>query len=246
MTVIDVTRDYPIPLVWPRLAMALKRVDAIAIHHTVTLYLSPNATEADERNQIDIIDMYHRSKSWGGFAYHLISFPSGRVYLVVPLSQWGAHVKGENDHLHAVVVAGDFTDVVPGTAQQQGVAEGIRHIYGALGRTVPIRPHRAWTATSCPGATWRQWVPGLTELVEEDDMALDPEADLATFKKMLRSVLSNTKVIAVDDDGKAAGSYHPLGLYLYRIRQNQGHAKDAAQHGGGGLNYGDLVKLVEP
>ena len=68
-------------------------------------------------------------------------------------------------------------------------------------------------------------------------MALDPVADKAMFEKMLRSVLSNTEVIAVDDDGKVAGSYHPLGLYLYRIRQNQQHA--ASPHSD------DVVPLVK-
>ncbi|KKM22136.1 hypothetical protein LCGC14_1628400 [marine sediment metagenome] len=184
MTVIDVTKDYPIPLVWPRPAMDLKRVDGIAIHHTVTFFLSPSATVLEELAHIDMIHAYHKSKGWGGFAYHLISFPSGRVYLVVPLTQWGAHVHAENDHLHAVVVAGDFTARAPILAQQQGVAEGIRLIYTTLGRQVSIRPHRAWTATSCPGATWDQWVPGLTELVEEEDnMTPEQMAELKAFIK---------------------------------------------------------------
>lgn len=170
MAVRDVHRDFYIPLVWPRLTMDLKRVDAIAIHHTVTFFLKPSATVAEEMAHIGMIHVYHKSKGWGGFAYHLISFPSGRVYLVVPLTQWGAHVRAENDHLEAIVVAGDFTSVVPTKAQQQGVAEGIRVIYGALGRQVSIRPHRSWGGTACPGDTWQQWVPGLTALVEEDDM----------------------------------------------------------------------------
>ncbi|KKN29539.1 hypothetical protein LCGC14_0842970 [marine sediment metagenome] len=178
MTVIDATRIYPIPLVWPRPAMDLKRVDAIAIHHTVTFFLRPDATVEEELAHIDMIHRYHLSKGWGGFAYHLISFPSGRVYHVVPLTQWGAHVHAENDHLHAIVVAGDFTDRVPVLAQQEGVVEGIRLIYATLGRQVSIRPHRSWNVltypTACPGATWQQWVPGLTALVEEDDMAVPP------------------------------------------------------------------------
>ncbi len=172
MTVIDATAAYPIPLAWPRLAMDLKRVDAIAIHHTVTFFLSPSATVEEEQNHIQMIHWYHLSKGWGGFAYHLISFPSGRVYLVVPLTQWGAHVHAENDHLHAVVVAGDFTDRAPVLAQQQGVAEGIRLIYAALGRQVSIRPHRSWGGTACPGDAWQSWVPGLTALVEEDAMIM--------------------------------------------------------------------------
>ena len=194
MAVIDVTAAYPIPLVWPRLALDLKRVDAIAIHHTVTFFLSPSATVAEERAHISMIHVYHKSKGWGGFAYHLISFPSGRVYLVVRLTQWGTHVKGENDHLDAIVVAGDFTDRVPVLAQQEGVAEGIRLIYATLGREVSIRPHRAWGGTACPGNAWQSWVPGLTALVEEDDMTTPEEVreimqeELAPIKAELSTI----------------------------------------------------------
>ncbi len=178
----DVTHRFPIPLVWPRLRMDLARVDAIAIHHTVTFYLSPNATVEDELNQITVIDMYHRSKGFEGFGYHFIAFPSGRAYYVVRLAQWGAHVGGENDHLYGIAVAGDFTDRIPGLPQREGAVGAIAFIYGYLGRRLPIRPHRAWNppwgGTICPGNTWQDWVPGLIELVDgkEDDTMPDGHA----------------------------------------------------------------------
>lgn len=79
----------------------------------------------------------------------------------------------------------------------------------------------------------------------EDNMALDPVADKEAFEQMLRSVLSRTEVIAVDDAGKAVGGYNPLGLYLYRIRENTQHTKDETGHeGAGGLKRGDTVKLT--
>ncbi len=79
----------------------------------------------------------------------------------------------------------------------------------------------------------------------EDDMALDPVKDKATFEKMLRSVLSRTEVIAIKDDGKTTGGYASLGLNIYRIRQNERHAKDAAKHGGGGYSDAQAVKAVK-
>ncbi len=72
--------------------------------------------------------------------------------------------------------------------------------------------------------------------LEEEDMVLDPKADLKTFKEMLRSVLSNTDVIAVNDAGKSVGSYHPVGLYLYRIRQLQAQVRRLEQ---GSAEYTD-------
>ncbi len=71
---------------------------------------------------------------------------------------------------------------------------------------------------------------------EEEDMALNPKADLKTFKEMLRSVLSNEEAIAIDDDENTVGSYHPLGLYLYRIRQLRARVKRLEQ---GSAEYTD-------
>ncbi len=79
---------------------------------------------------------------------------------------------------------------------------------------------------------------------EEEDMSLDPKTDLKTFKEMLRSVLSNADVIAVNDAGKSVGSYHPVGLYLYRIRQLQAQVRRLEQ---GSAEYTDerAVKAVK-
>ncbi len=242
MPVIDVTSHYPIPLVWPRLAMDLKRVDAIAIHHTVTFFLKPSATVAEERAHISMIHAYHKSKGWGGFAYHLISFPSGRVYLVVPLTQWGTHVRGENDHLEAVAVAGDFTDRVPVLAQQRGVAEGIRLVYAALGRQVSIRPHRSWTQTACPGATWQQWVPGLTALVEEEDEDMPV---IVRNEKGTHWILHGRHKERLTYEGLAA--YAAAGVKAIKRTDAQLESiPDAPAPTRAGLAYGDAVKLEKP
>ena len=197
LAMIDVTSAYAIPLVWPRRALDLAIVDGIAIHHTVTLYLSVHATEQDERNQVSMIHTYHKTRGWGGFAYHIISFPSGRVYLVVPLTQLGTHVGWQNDHLLGIVVAGNFTSIVPGKLQQEGVVEGIRLIHTALGREVVIKPHRAWTATTCPGNTHSLWVPGLTTLVKEDDMKTLQELE-ALIVKLREDATNGDTGIRVD------------------------------------------------
>ena len=93
-------------------------------------------------------------------------------------------------------------------------------------------------------AGWWAHDPELYLGQEEEDMALDPKADLTTFKKMLRSVLSNEEAIAIDDDENTVGSYHPLGLYLYRIRQLRARVRRLEQ---GSTDYTDerAVKAVK-
>jgi hypothetical protein len=176
----DVTALFPIPLVWPRLAMNPDDVDAIVIHHTAIdprstepevalLFPASEMSEEDELNHIRVIHLYHKSLGWGGFAYHIIAFPSGHSYLVVPLSQWGAHVGGKNDTKYGIVAADDLSEKVPPLPQQYAVVEGIDLIDAHLRRQVYVGPHREFSATSCPGAYWWQWVPQLRILAKEED-----------------------------------------------------------------------------
>jgi len=200
--IINVVSQFPIPRTYPRLAMDAERVGAIAIHHTAVspfsdanhvalVFPAAQMSDEDELNHIRVIHLYHKSKGFGGFAYHFIAFPSGRVYLVVPLNQWGSHVFAENDHLYGIVVAGDFTDAIPDIPQQVGVVGAIEHIFAYLGRRVPIRSHWAWGGTACPGARRQQWVPYLIDLVdgEEDEDVLTQE-DKDFFIKQNENMMS--------------------------------------------------------
>jgi hypothetical protein len=91
--------------------------------------------------------------------------------------------------------------------------------------------HRWLSATSCPSGRnpWQAKFALISSL--EDHMALDHNADMETFKRMLAAVLNETKVQAVDDNGDKAGTRHPLSLYLYRIRQNEQHRLNEAAAG---------------
>ncbi len=138
--------------------------------------------------------------------------------------------------------------------QYQALLQVLRWLWATHEVGAPVRQETLWEhremtrfgspSTSCPSGRI-PWAALINEW--EDDMALDPVADKATFEKMLRSVLSNTEVIAIDDDNNKVGGYSSLGLYLYRIRQNGSHAKDAAQHGADGDSYTDeqAVKAVK-
>ena len=109
--VIDLRARYPIPVVWPRLTLIPSMVEAIVIHHSVTPTLSAHATEAQEIAWLDKIDAYHRSKGFGGIAYHLCVFPSGRVYWVSSLRQWGAGVYLKNNRTYHICLVADYTHV---------------------------------------------------------------------------------------------------------------------------------------
>lgn len=175
MEVHDVTHLFQIPLVWPREALQVGRITGIAVHHEAVLWMRPDATVEEEINHLRAIDRYHREvKQYGGFAYHLASFPTGRIYQVTSLKQMGAHVYQKNDHLYGIMLAGLFSVTVPGDKQLNATAAGIAHIDNFLGRKVEVKGHREWatagSSTACPGNTHAQWVPGLRGRIKEDDM----------------------------------------------------------------------------
>src|SRR3990167_4261700 len=60
-------------------------VIGIAVHHSVSgglFFTAAQMTVDDELNHLLMIDAYHVSKGWGGFAYHLAAFPSSRCFLI--------------------------------------------------------------------------------------------------------------------------------------------------------------------
>jgi len=99
--------------------------------------------------------------------------------------------------------------------------------------TLPLRPHLYWGGTGCPGECWPEWVPQLRDFIAKED-----EMDDAEFNRRFAKAVKEAPVLAYDDAGKPVGSPHPVGLYLYRIRQLQARAKAT------GIKRGDTVKLV--
>lgn len=108
---IDLRGRYPIPLVWPRLAMVPSMVEAIIIHHSFTPTLSAHATGAEEIAWLDKIQAHHISRGMLGIAYHLCGFPSERVYYTANLRQWGAGVYKKNNRTYHICLVGDFSIV---------------------------------------------------------------------------------------------------------------------------------------
>ncbi len=155
----------------------LSGVIGIAIHHSVTwagLPFAEAASELVEVLHIQTIDAYHVSQGWGGFGYHLASFPSGRFYLCGDLDGARAHVASRNHELRGVVFIGDFTARDPGPAQLAAGAEAVALVRQAAGRPLALAGHRAWALpdypTSCPGDRLAARLSELEPTPEEDDM----------------------------------------------------------------------------
>jgi len=125
----------------------------IAIHHTVTR-MRPDASEAQERTHIKIIDQYHLDQGFGGFGYHAIVFPSGRSYECGNIDLARAHVAQRNHQLIGVALVGDFSNSLPEILQLEELGNVLNAIDPS--ETLPIHGHKHWAVagwgTECPGA----------------------------------------------------------------------------------------------
>ena len=151
----------------------------IAVHHTVTT-LSPSASEATERGHIRAIDSFHVQQGFGGFGYHMLVCPSGRVYQTGSLHGARAHVASRNHELIGIVLVGDFSTIFPTATQDAGLKEAIRFVWGEHG-DLEIRGHREWalpaSPTACPGnIVPRNWGAFMRE---EPPVTPDDEIELA-------------------------------------------------------------------
>lgn len=125
----------------------------IAVHHSVTS-ISAQATIGQERAHIKNIDAYHISKGYGGYAYHMTAFPSGRAYQTGDLNGARAHVQNRNNELIGVVCIGDFSTTLPALPQQMALKECLDYMLTAYPDRA-IGGHTEWALdddpTSCPG-----------------------------------------------------------------------------------------------
>ncbi len=213
MTIQDVTQSFPIPARYPRQAGSSNRITDIVVHHTFIDPLPETATVAQEIARINSIHQYHISRGFLGVGYHGIAFPSGRGYITAPLSQWGANVYAENNHVLGVAVDTKLVSGVPSGKQQHAVAEILLHFWDYTNREVSIRPHLYWGGTTCPGPDWEYWVPNLANRVKEDDMGLTLEQRVAAHEQWHRETLDPV-----------------LKNYKDRIKQREEADKSLLQH----------------
>ncbi len=151
-----------------------------AAHHSVTggsFFLAGEITQVDEINHIKMIDEYHVSIGFGGFAYHACAFASGRAYKTSSFPGARAHVASRNHELLGWVLIGNYVDQLPSAGGMAAAAECERAFDAYLGREVPLKGHRDWAlpghGTACPGRV-RERLSTIKNLArKEDDMTPD-------------------------------------------------------------------------
>ncbi|MGH7339264.1 MAG: N-acetylmuramoyl-L-alanine amidase [Candidatus Rokuibacteriota bacterium] len=129
-------------------------VDTFFIHHSVTNAPGPSASREEDAAHTRLLQSIAFGRGFLDISYSFIAYRSGRIAEGRGWGAAGAHTQGFNSTSYAVCLAGNYERDVPTPPQIRAVQELI-----ALGKqldrikpAVTIRPHRAVSATSCPGA----------------------------------------------------------------------------------------------
>ena len=138
----DRSANYPLPYAWT--------------HHSVTAHLSENATVAQEKAQMRILENIGQQRFGGGISYTFIIFPSGRIYMGTGASRRGAHTGGFNTLGIGVCFAGNYENAKPTKAAEETYAGLLKELasIGVLRNARTNGGHRdapghSWNA--CPG-----------------------------------------------------------------------------------------------
>lgn len=138
----DRSANYPLPYAWT--------------HHSVTKHLSENASVAEEKVQMRILERIGQQRFNGGISYTFVIFPSGRAYMGTGASRRGAHTGGFNTLGIGTVFAGNYDEHKPSAAAEATYAELLKELesIGVLRNGQTNGGHRdapghSWNA--CPG-----------------------------------------------------------------------------------------------
>ncbi len=118
------------------------------LHHTAGRQLSANATPAEEAAEMRAIQAQHQGQGWIDIGYHLVVFPSGRIYEGRPANVLGAHVAGHNTGTVGISCAGNYEIASPTAAMLDAIGRARKALPGS---NKPLVGHRDLGPTACPG-----------------------------------------------------------------------------------------------
>lgn len=151
-----------------------------AWHHTAVMTMRGDATEAEERNHVKMIDRYHYDMGWGGFGYNGIIFPSGRAYWCGDWDGARAHVSSRNHELDGICFAGLFIGGAEPTDAALAGARILRDLSIDAHGELPEAGHGTFALpdfpSACPGdRLGRAWIPKIRTAGQEVEVPTQDE-----------------------------------------------------------------------
>ena len=100
---------------------------------------------------------YHVSKGWPGIGYTFWIDQDGEIYTTNDLDTICYGVANNNTRCLSICVQGNFDSKTPNEAQLKALKNLITHLNGLIGKR-PVKVHRDFVATGCPGNMLYDWV----------------------------------------------------------------------------------------
>lgn len=121
----------------------------VILHHT----WSPNSRAYTGPETVRAIQRYHvEERGWKDIGYHLLIAPNGDTYPGRPMTEYGAHCKGQNEHIGVAAIA-NFDEEAP--AGWGGIWQLCECLSILLNRikvgSAGLHFHREYADKSCPG-----------------------------------------------------------------------------------------------
>lgn len=107
--------------------------------------------EAAQTATVEDIHRFHKSKGWGGIAYHLYVRKDGSVYRGRPIAYRGAHTSNYNYMSVGICCEGNFENEKMSDKQYEALCDAIEYVQGVYGTALKIIGHKEVGATACPG-----------------------------------------------------------------------------------------------
>lgn len=129
------------------------------LHHTVTRHLPANATVAQERAQMRVVERIGQERFGRGISYTILIFPSGRLYWGAGITRISYHSGGGRDGKPrntigvGICLVGNYETAPMTAAQEASLVAVLRHgvEQGWWQDAAITEGHRDFKSTSCPG-----------------------------------------------------------------------------------------------
>ena len=175
----------------------------LVLHHSVTRPLNGPAVVRE-------LERIGQQRFGGGISYTFAVTPDGTVYQGHSVDRRGAHTKGHNSTVRAVVLVGDYSDRLPTVEQEAALVALLRHgvAQGWWPTAELLGGHRDLVhGTACPGTAAHRRIPAINRMagttvsarpvLEDDDMAYIGPGSSDGAVRLVQRCLVN--------EGKAAG-----------------------------------------
>jgi hypothetical protein len=142
----------------------------VFLHHSVTSPPPTNATFSKDAAAVRTLENIGQSRFKRGISYNRVITRSGRIFSGISIGRIGAHTGGYNTTGVGVVTVGNYSSITPPNSMVLSLVWLLRYMRrkGQVVKTAKYEPHRAVSATACPGNKMVGVIPRINALANDN------------------------------------------------------------------------------